>query len=177
VVTGAPATIQIVDRYSTTNNFNGINLGFRHEFRYNMFSLTTTGKLGLGNMHQVLDIQGTTSFANPLTGRAGSAFGGLYANATNIGRYDNDEFAVIPEITLNFGVNVTRRMTAYVGYNFLYMNKVLRPGNHLNPVIDSSTAPFSPVYGRSGRVPGSPVSLVQDEFYLHGVNFGLNVKY
>ncbi len=175
--TTAPATVQIVDRFKATNNFNGGTFALRHECRYGMFSLQSTFKLGVGNMHQVLEIQGSTTFVNPVTGQSGGAYGGLYANSTNIGRYNNDEFAVIPELTMNFGLNLTQSLSLFVGYNFLYVNNVARPGNQLNPYIDASTVPYSATYGATGQVPGSQVLFVQDEFWLSGVNFGMSFKY
>jgi hypothetical protein len=175
--TGAPASIQVIDRFTATNRFNGASFGLRHELRCGMFTVTTIGKLGIGNMHQVLEIEGATTFANPNTGRAGSSYGGLFANASNIGRFNNDEFAVIPELTMNFGINVTRQLNMFVGYNFLYANKVARPGAQINPIVDASTVPLSSTYGDLGQVPGTRQLFVQDEFWLMGVNFGMVFKY
>jgi len=177
VTTIAPATVSVSDRFTATNRFNGGTIALRSEIRYGIVTLTTTSKLGIGNMHQVLEIQGTTAFANPATGLGGSAFGGLYANPTNIGKFDNDEFAVIPEINLNVGVNLTRSLSMYIGYNYLYVNKVARPGSQINPNIDATTIPFSATYGNAGSVPGTRRLFVQDEFWLQGVNFGFQLRY
>jgi hypothetical protein len=175
--TGAPASVQVTDRFTATNRFNGATFGLQHEMRYGMFSLTTIAKIGLGNMHQVLEIQGSTAFANPATGLAGSSYGGLFANSTNIGSFNNDEFAVIPELTMNLGINLTRRLSMFVGYNLLYVNKVARPGAQINPVVDASTVPLSPTYGATGQVPGTRLLFVQDDFWLQGANFGFTFKY
>ena len=94
-----------------------------------------------------------------------------------IGRFDNDEFAVIPELTFNVGVNLTKSMTMYVGYNFMWISHVARPGNQINPVIDCSTVPFSPTTANWGMSPGPRNLFQQDEFWLQGVNFGLNIQY
>ena len=70
-------------------------------------------KASVGNMHQRLEIRGTSSFIDP-TGRSGglfvaqgvptapgggrgASFGGLLANASNIGTFVKDRFSVIPE--------------------------------------------------------------------------------
>jgi hypothetical protein len=177
VPTGAPATVSITDRFYVSNRFNGGFIGLRNEMRYGMWSLNTTAKVGIGHMHQVLQIQGNTSFANPQTLLAGTSFGGLYANATNIGKFDNDEFAVIPELSVNVGLNLTRQLSMYVGYTMLYVNRVARPGDQLNPVIDPTVVPFSQFYGQGGSVQGTSVLFNQNEFWLHGVNFGLAFKY
>ena len=107
----------------------------------------------------------------------GTAYGGLYANASNIGRYYHDEFAIIPEGTLNVGLNVTRGLTAFLGYNFLYINNVARPIEQINPVVNSATVPASTNYGSTTR-PVVPRNIfVQDEYWLMGVNFGLMMRY
>ena len=64
-----------------------------------------------------------------------------------------------------------------MGYNFLYINRVARPGDQMNPVdrcLDRAVQ--SPTYGDFGQVPGTPLLFVQDEFWLHGVNFGFAVQ-
>jgi hypothetical protein len=175
--TGAPATVQVTDRINASNRFNGGVFGLRHEMRSGMWSVTTTGKIGVGNMHQVLNIDGLTSFANPTTRRMGASYGGLYANASNIGKFDNDEFAIIPEVTMNVGVNLTKSLTLFAGYNFMWISRVARPGNQVNPVIDSSTVPFSPNFGELGHTPGTRQLFVQDDFWLTGVNFGMSYRY
>ena len=177
VLTGSPATVAIADRFQVTNRFNGGFIGLRGECRYGMWTLNTTAKFGVGNMHQMLQIQGTTSFINPQTGNSGAAYGGLYANSSNIGKFDNDEFAVIPDISLNVGINLTKQVSAYVGYTVIYVNRVARPGDQLNPVIDSTTVPFSPNYGNLGSVPGTARLFNQNEFWLQGVNFGFQFRY
>jgi hypothetical protein len=84
---------------------------------------------------------------------------------------------VIPELTVNLGINLTRRLSMFVGYNLIYVNKVARPGAQINPVVDASTVPLSPTYGATGQVPGTRLLFVQDDFWLQGANFGFTFKY
>lgn len=177
VTTATPATVTVADRFVTTNNFNGGNFGLRTEIRYGMWSLHAVGKVAVGNMHQTLRIRGITSFEDHATGRSGYAFGGLYANTSNIGTYTHDEFCIIPEVNLNIGINLTKSLSMYMGYNFVYVSRVIRPGNQLTPFIDSTTIPFSSQYGNAGGVPGVMKALVQDDFWLQGVSFGFAFKY
>ncbi len=177
VFTGAPATVSIVDKFAVTNQFNGGFVGMRTEARCGMFSVTTTGKLGVGEMHEVLDITGGTSFVNTATAQAGSSYGGLYANSSNIGHFATDRFAIIPELNVNFGVNITRSFSAYVGYGFLFVNRVARPGDQMNPVIDSSTVPFSSSFGDFGHTPQINTLFKQSQFWMNMVNFGFEYKY
>lgn len=176
VLTAAPARVSVGDKFTVLNNFNGVNFAFRHEARYGMFSLTTIGKLAVGHMHQSVRIRGVTAFTDSATGRQGYAFGGLYANTTNIGNTDNDEFGVIPELQMNLGINLTKRLTMFLGYNGVYVNRVVRPGNELNPFINSATVPLSPNYG-TATAPSLRASLNQTDFWLHGAAFGLQWRY
>lgn len=175
--TGSPASVQVTDRFTATNRFNGATFGFQHEMRYGMFTLSTTAKIGIGNMHQTLEIQGATAFANPNTSIAGSSYGGLFANSSNIGKFNNDEIAWIPEVSMNLGINLTRRLSMFMGYNFMYISRVARPGAQMSPIVDASTVPLSPTYGATGQVPAPRVLFVQDDFWLQGVNFGFSFKY
>ena len=118
-----------------------------------------------------------TSFANPSTNQVGASYGGLFANASNFGTFHNDEFVIIPELTMNVGINLTKSITLFAGYNFMWISQVARPANQINPVIDSSTVPFSPNFGQLGHIPGTVKLFKQDEFWLQGVNFGMSIRY
>lgn len=177
-----PATVLVLDSFKVTNRFNGGQVGARGEVRYGMFTVSGTGKFAIGNMNQRLEIQGASAFADLSRPRApfpnaGMAYGGLYANAANIGRYSHDEFAIIPEATLNVGLNVTRGLTAFAGYNFMYIDNVARPMSQINPIVNSATVPFSPNYGAQGRPNVPQQFFVQDEYWVMGVNFGLMLRY
>src|SRR5262249_15160438 len=145
---------------------------------------TTTMKFAFGNMNERLEIRGASGYTdlskpNPSTGgiNTGSAYGGLYANASNIGSYNHDEFAFIPEINMNLGLNVTRGLTAYVGYNFMWVNNIARPAEQFSPIVNTATVPSSPNYGATNRTSVPRQIFSQDEFWLMGVNFGLMLRY
>jgi len=184
VTVSTPATIVVQDSFSVVNRFHGGVVGLRSEVRYGMFTTNVTAKLAFGNMNQRLAIKGNSGYAdlsrpNPISGgpNIGSAYGGLFANASNIGEYNNDEFAFMPEMNINFGLNVTRGLTAFLGYNFLYINNIARPADQLNPIVNTATVPFSPNYGAGNR-PSVPRQIfAQDEFWMMGVNFGLMMRY
>ena len=177
VPVGAPATVNVLDRISTTNKFNGGVFGLQHVMRSGMWSLTTIGKIGVGNMHETVNMYGVTSFANPRTGLVGASYGGVLVNASNYGTWHNDEFVIIPELTVNVGINLTKSIVLFAGYNFMWISQVARPANQINPVVDSSTVPFSPNFGQFGHVPGTRQLFQQDDFWLQGVNFGMSIQY
>lgn len=173
----SPSLVTVSDGIRTQNRFNGGQVGLRLESRYGMFSLAATGKLGLGHMHQTVELGGGSGFVNLANGVSGGSYGGLYNNASNIGKFNNDEFAVMPEFSGNLGINVTRSVQCYVGYNFLYMNKVVRPGTQLNPVVSGAQIPFSPTFGQAGRPAVARLGFDQEDFWLMGVNLGLQIRF
>ncbi|HEV3385422.1 MAG TPA: BBP7 family outer membrane beta-barrel protein [Gemmata sp.] len=181
VFVSSPGQIAISDRFTTTNLFNGTTFALRGEARYGMFSLEAIGKIGLGDMHQIVDIAGFTYVQNTTTttvpGNLGTAYGGLLANASNIGRFQHDDFSFIPEATLNVGINLTRSLSAFVGYNFMYMTHVVRPGDQVSPNVDSTTVPLSVRYGNINSTPAPTITFNQTSYYLMGVNFGMAFKY
>jgi hypothetical protein len=181
VTVTAPGQIAITDRFTTTNLFNGTTVGLRAEARYGMFSLEAVGKVGMGDMHQIVEIGGFTYVQNTTTpttaGNLGTAYGGLLANSSNIGRFQHDDFTFIPEARLNVGIALTRSLGAYVGYNFMYMDHVVRPGGQISPIVDSTTIPLSANYGNINSVAAHNVVFTQTSYYLMGVNFGMTFKY
>jgi hypothetical protein len=68
--------------------------------------------------------------------------GGYFAQPTNIGDFHRAVFAVVPEIGLNVGYDLTGWMTAFFGYTFLYTNNVARPGNQIDRSINPIQSPF-----------------------------------
>lgn len=85
---------------------------------------------------------------------------------------------MVPEATLNLGANVTRNLTAFVGYNFLYANHVLRPGNQIDRQVNPDQVPG---FGGTTGVfagPARPQPLLNDsDFWAQGINFGLLLRY
>ena len=171
------ATINVSDSFRVYNRFNGGQLGLRGEGRHGMWSVTVTAKLAIGDMQERLVITGKSSFLDLNRNTSGSAFGGVLANPSNIGVYNNDVFAIIPEGNVNVGLNLTRGLTAFVGYNFLYINKLARPGNQINSIVNTSGVPTSPNYGAAGRPFVVQELFQQSDYWMMGINFGLQLRY
>jgi hypothetical protein len=172
-----PSTIEVRDQFKVTNQFYGGQVGLRTEWRMGGWcSLLFSGKLALGEMHETIEIFGGSGFNNPVLGQVGTSVGGLLANSSNIGKYHHDEFAVMPEFNGSLGVNITRSLTGYVGYNFLYINKVARPGSQVNPIVNTAAVPFSPNFGTNRPNPANGL-FFQEDYWIMGVNFGMSFRY
>jgi hypothetical protein len=131
------------EQFRTQNNFYGGQLAARVEFIRNHIFVNVLGKLGLGDVHEEVTISGTGTAAGGLTltspaGAQTTPFSGpapgWLAQATNIGTYRRDCFAVLPEATVRLGYEFTRNLRASLGYTFLYCSEVVRPGDQIDPV-------------------------------------------
>jgi hypothetical protein len=167
--------VVVTDRFDTRNEFYGGQVGVAAEWKYGRWFVDGTFKLALGDVHQVVDIHGSTTITS-----AGAAprvtNAGLLALASNSGTFSRDQFAVAPELTLKVGYQVTERLRAYLGYNFLYLSSVVRPGDQIDRTLDVNQIPGNP----STPVPPPARPLVPfktSDFWAQGLVFGLEWRY
>jgi hypothetical protein len=169
--------IVVMDNFSTRNRFYGGQIGTEAELQWRRWSLNMLFKLAMGATDEVAFVNGSTSFL--FLGQTTPTVqpGGLLAQATNSGRFSQSSFAVVPELGLKLGFNVTPSLRLYVGYSFLYWSDVARPGNQIDPVVNKTQIPS--VFG-PGVVtnPMRPMFQFREtDFWAHGVSFGLEWRY
>ncbi len=169
-------TTVLNDQFGTRNQFYGGQVGGRVSWKRDRLSMDVTGKVALGTTHQVVSIQGDITQSGPGAFAAGTFRGGLYTQPTNIGRRTANEFTVLPAVELKLGYQITPRLRASAGYEFMYWNQVVRPGNQIDRNINQSQ---SPIFGGGALVgQASPTPLFnRTDFWAHGVNFGLEFRY
>ncbi|HEY2786914.1 MAG TPA: BBP7 family outer membrane beta-barrel protein [Fimbriiglobus sp.] len=172
-----PVTIGVSDSYYTSNRFYGGQFGFNAEMKYCHAFLNVAGKVAIGDVHQRVAIDGSSTLQDPTRTTNAVVRGGLYANASNIGVYTNDEFAVMPEGSVALGYNWCSWLTTSIGYNYLYINKVVRPGDQYTTVVNASQVPTSPSFGFGGTAPVPNPAGTQSGVWIQGVTFGLNARY
>jgi hypothetical protein len=168
----APAgtTINVMDTFHTRNDFNGADLGFSTEWRRNRWSLETLLKLGIGDTHSTVLINGwTTVVAN---GTTAGYTGGQLGLPSNIGVHNSSQFSVMPEIGFTLGYDITPRLKASAGYTLLYWSNVARPGDQIDLNLDP--AQFPPPTG-TGIKPA--FVLHTSDFWAQGLNLGLNYSF
>lgn len=139
-----PADIFITrDKFRAENNFYGGQIGLGLDYNYCDFLINVKAKIALGAMREELKINGdfvTNDFTiPPFNPTLPETFvGGIFAEPTNIGNHKHTQFAWIPEVDVNLGYQITECFRVKVGYTFLYVSKVLRAGNAIDPVINPS---------------------------------------
>jgi hypothetical protein len=168
--------ITVLDQFSTRNNFYGGQLGFEVGFQKHRWSLDLLGKVALGSTQETINIAGGSTFAVPGTPTTAQA-GGLLALPTNGGRFNRDTFAVLPEAGVKLGYQLTNHVKFFVGYTFLYISDVARPGHEIDRSINVSqlASQFGPGT-LSGPARPAPIPKGTD-FWAQGVNLGLEVRY
>jgi Putative beta barrel porin-7 (BBP7) len=129
--------------HATRDQFYGLELGARAEFALGRFFVNATGLCGLGEVHQGLQFD------------VAAAAGGVTAAAS--AHPVGDDFAVVPHVILDAGFNVTKKVRIFAGYDFLYWNNVVRPGDQVSTTL--------------------PTSLQRSDFWAHGVNIGAAIRY
>jgi hypothetical protein len=129
--------------FSTRDQFYGLELGARAEFVTGRFFINGTATCGLGEVHQGL-------LLDAAVGVAGAA---AIANQHPV----RDDFAVVPHVILDAGFNVTKNIRIFAGYDFLYWNNVVRPGDQVSTTL--------------------PTALQRSDFWAHGVNIGAAFRF
>jgi hypothetical protein len=168
------------DRFATTNNFYGPQVGLRGQVRHGLFALTLGNKIAFGVTDQVMNISGAAVLPSYATGAGYQLPGGFYTSAANIGRTQRTEFSIVNETNLTLRVEVTSRIGVTAGYSLFYWSEVQRPGDNVTRVVNPAFNPaFAPVAGvppLSG--PPAPFRLNNTtDFWAHGMNFGVQIGF
>lgn len=161
-----------VDDFSVRNHFDGGQLGLRSELHNGRLWLEVQGKLALGNTQEVLQIDGQTRLTQP--GQPTQVFpGDLYALSSNIGRHVHNSFALLPEANVNLGWQILDHLSLQVGYSFLYLSRLARPGEQIDQALNPNLIPTSISYGLPGG-PMRPAPVIREtDFWVQGLNAGL----
>ncbi len=174
---GPTARGNLFDSFQTINHFYAGQVGARGGWCGDGFSVEVAAKLGLGVNHEVVDIYGarslvTTGTTPPLNL---TAPGGFLAQASNIGRRTHNEFAVLPEAQLNVGYDANCHVHVGVGYSFLYLSSVVRPGNQIDPTVNFAQLTVPGVLPGPQQRPLPQFN--QSDFWAQGVNFSLEFRF
>jgi hypothetical protein len=93
--------------------------------------------------------------------------------------YSRTVFAVVPEIGLNLGYQITSWASVFVGYTFLYTNNVIRPGNQINRAVNTSQStaytqdPAAQLQGAAQPT----FKFKSSDFWAQGMNLGLAFRF
>jgi hypothetical protein len=169
----ANTQFSILDDFTTRNQFYGGQLGLRGRIYRRNWTLDVFGKLALGGTHQTVNINGSTRIRDG-QGVATSSSGGLLALPSNIGRYERDQFAVVPELGFTLGYNITSQLRVTVGYNFIYWSDVVRPGEIIDRAVNPNLLPDAPTQTGAAR---PAFTFAGTDFFAQGLTFGIDYRW
>jgi hypothetical protein len=170
------STVSVTDRFETKNDFYGGQLGLRMEGRFNRVFVDLAGKFAVGNVHEVVNATGSTTFISP-AGAVSTLPGGLLAVASNNALHSRDDFTYLPQAEGKLGVHVTDYITFTVGYSFLYWFDVARPGDQIDRTVNPTLVPSNLSFGTHAG-PALPTTYIHDTgFWAQGINLGLEIRY
>ena len=169
------------------NQFYGGQVGGRADYRLGGFELSATAKIALGDVLQTAKLEGATS-TNFFNAPAGGPYTGVpvqylpgsgtFVQSSNLGRFGRDQFAVAPEIDATVSYQVTPNVRAFAGYDFLFISRVLRPGNQINREINFSQTVQSATVGAFAGPNSQPgLAMENSDFWAQGVHLGLEFLY
>jgi hypothetical protein len=180
------------DTFSTANSFYGGLLGIRFESSPDDgrggwrggFYYRADFKLALGDTVERTDINGgtQTNLATPVLAAPINYAGGAFTQLSNLGGHDSDHFAVVPEVNLSVGYAVNTWFRVFVGYDFLYISDVARPGDQIDGGVNlfrtSLVQQANPPIAAPATDPARPAfSANQTTFWAQGLNLGAEIRF
>jgi len=96
--------------------------------------------------------------------------GGILAQPTNIGSYERNRFAFLPQLTTNLHYHVTPNVSVHIGYNIMWMSDVALTGDQIDLNVNPSQFVGGTLVG-----PADPAFTFQEtDYWLQGINWGVN---
>lgn len=159
VLVSAPpgSAVTVIDQFRTRNTFNGGQIGAQFQYFWRRWMIGGAAKLAVGGTHEVVYVNGSTNVF-PVNADPVPLAGGNYASL-QAGRYSQDKFALAPQAQLYVGYQITPCLRAQVGYDFLFLSNVLRPGNQIDNTFDGLTHPLVPMTTSTFWAQGATLSL------------------
>jgi putative beta barrel porin BBP7 len=170
-------TITDFDRFATTNQFNGVNVGtrFRWQSGFQWFALTAHGKVAVGATRQTTEIEGSST----ATTAAGTQMvpGGVLALSSNIGHHQRTVFGMVPEGGAGLIFLLAPGVRFHTGYTATYWNNVLRAGDQIDRRVNPALVPTDVNFGS-----GNPGAFPSNEFHgralwIQSLHFGFEFYY
>jgi hypothetical protein len=156
------------DVFDTRNKFQGAEVGLLASRRDCRWTLDVLAKVGLGNMDQTVTISGMETRQPPVVTSTGS----LLALPTNIGRYNRDEFAAVPELGVNVNYQLSNCLDFTFGYSIIYWSDVLRPGDQIDRTINGTQTSGGTLMGAARP----QFAFVDGDYWVQGINLGFTLR-
>lgn len=190
------------DQFKTINHFLAAQLKLDVRYRIKKCHLDAILKGALGTTLQAIKIEGSSQTSNGnlffLTQGTGNAIlpGGIFAQPSNIGVHKKSSIAWGFETRVRTRFEMTKKISIAFGYTFLWISKVLRPGDQIDRKINSTRTALAdasrttvgvgpgPIpFGTPGPAPASsgpvkPTTLFKTStFWTQGIDAGIQFNF
>jgi hypothetical protein len=176
---GAPLafsdTLSDFDGFRVTNSFYGGSAGARLYYAQERWFMSVLGKVAWGPVQERATISGSTILTDT-NGNQTMLPGGILATRANMGSHYQSVYAIAPEGQLNISYQLRPSVVVRIGYTFLYLSNVARPGNQITRVTSANLVPSSPTYGAAGPTQ-TAFQFRSSSYWAQGLNFGLDLRY
>jgi hypothetical protein len=163
--------INTADTFRAENEFHGGSIGVMATGYDGRLTWNLLSKVSFGNNRETVSIRGSSTTSIPGGGSA-TFDQGLLALDSNSGVYERDVFAIVPELDLSLMYNLSSMLSVSVGYSLIYWSDIALAGDAIDTTINP-TQIEGPIIG-----PSRPrYSLVDDDFWLHGLTFGVHGRF
>lgn len=151
------SSVNVIDQFGTRNQFNGGQIGTQIQYQHWRFLFSGTAKLAIGDTCEVVTADGSTTVF-PVNAAPVPLTGGNYVTMQS-GRYATNRFALAPQGQLKIGYQFTPCIRGLLGYDFLYLSSVARPGKQIDNTYDGVMHPLVPMVNSSFWAQGLTLSV------------------
>ena len=170
----AIGSIFLEDLFDAENEYHAGHIGVEGEYHYGRWSLETRLKFAFGSMRQRVNISGST-ITRDLGGATSSAGSGLFAQTTNVGEYEQNEFAFMNETGIRLAYRPARRLKMTLGYTFMFWSSIARPAEQIDTTVDARLLGGGPILGATPTRPA--FGFDTGGMVVHGLNAGLEYRF
>ncbi len=163
------------DTFNAQNQFWGGQFGGELQYQFLGITFSVMGKLAMGVVRQTVVVSGQTVQTDLTTGAVVTDNReGLYAQPSNVGTYNRNQFAIMPEAGVKAHLDVNSALRIHVGYTVFALTRTVRPTDEIDTTVnvqslnvDVLAAPALP----------APPSFRQQFFRGQMFNLGLELRY
>ncbi len=162
-------TFGVNDSFEASSDFHGLDLGLVGQFDRGPWTFEWRAKVALGINFNDAQINGSST--TTVGGITTTSVGGLLALSSNIGNYSQTRFAVVPDLELKVGYQISPQWRLTAGYQVLYWTNVQRAGGLIDLTVNPALLP-----GGNSAGPQRPQALLDTSSML-AQGFSVGAKY
>jgi hypothetical protein len=164
------------DRFQTTNDFYGFQVGARVTWEHEWFSVSAFFKFALGINNENVNINGSSTLTSG--GAMQVLPGGILALPTNINSSNRTLFGYVPETGFTASIHATKHIEFSATYAFLYWNEVARPQEQIDRAVSPTLVPTDVAYNPAATTTLRPtLNFLTEPFWMNSVTVGVTLHY